>query len=152
MSFVSEPVFMLRCLVVETWFQGSESLLKNFIFRRNTGSQRAAAWRDGAQSETPDEETTCVSTPCDLIFISRFLNVSLSVFHTRGSLFLSGFSHSPYLQENTWIHAATLEFNGLRMNLEWSNIEILVWFYVNYVALMSVFYFSVAYPACFAFA
>lgn len=50
------------------------------------------------------------------LYLSQaFLNVSLSVFHTLP--LHSGFPHSSYLQENTWMHAAAVELNGLGMNL-----------------------------------
>lgn len=52
---------------------------ENFIFKRNMGAQRAAAWRYEAVS-VPDDGTTCVSTLSVAVFISGFLNVSLSVF------------------------------------------------------------------------
>lgn len=95
---------------------------ENFIFKRNTGSQRAAAWRYEALS-VPDDETTYVSTLSVPVFISGFPNVSLSVFFTLTPSLLSGVSHSAYLQENTRIHAATLEFNGLGINLRTVNTE-----------------------------
>lgn len=85
---------------------------ENFIFQRNTSSQRAAAWRHEAPSVAPDDETTCVLdsiSPCIYLLLSKCLPVRLSDF--------SVFSHSAYQQENTWIPAATPEFNGLGMNL-----------------------------------
>ena len=82
-SFVSEPVWMAHCPAVETWFQGSESLFENFIFQRNTSSQRAAAWRHEAPSVAPDDETTWVLdsiSPCIYLRLSKCLPVHLSCF------------------------------------------------------------------------
>lgn len=78
MSFVSEPVCMPHCPAVETWFQGSESLLR-ISFSTGTRARRGQQ-RDGMKrpSVTPDAETTCVSSLSVPAFISGFINVCLS--------------------------------------------------------------------------
>lgn len=56
---------------------------ENFIFQRNTSSQRAAAWRHEAPSVVPDDETTCVLdsiSPCIYLLLSKCLPVRLSDF------------------------------------------------------------------------
>lgn len=112
---------------------------ENFIFQRNTSSQRAAAWRHEAPSVAPDDETTCVLdsiSPCIYLLLSKCLPVRLSDF--------SVFSHSAYQQENTWIPAATPEFNGLGMNLgtektlQQFKCFIIKRFYLNEVVLIAI--------------
>lgn len=66
---------------------------ENFIFKQNTGSQRAAAWRCGALSAPPDAETTCVwslSVPAFICSLSECLSVCLS---EAGSVSFWVFSH-----------------------------------------------------------
>lgn len=118
MSFASEPVCTPHCPAVETWFQASESLFEDFHFqaehRLTEGSGMTAQSAVRNAGRWNHVRFSALSFPA---FISGFPKVSLPVFSYRA------FSHSAYQQENTWISASTLEFNGLGMNPGTENIE-----------------------------
>lgn len=107
---------------METRFQESESFSR-ISFSSGTGAHRGQQ-RDSIEAlpELSDDETTCVSTLSALMFISGFFIFLFCFLVKRLSVF--SFSHSAYLPENTWIHAVTVEFNGLWMNLRDNGISI----------------------------
>lgn len=86
---------------------------ENLIFKRNTSSQRAAAWRHEALRATPDEETTCVSHSiswCIYLRLSECLSVCLS-------LILALYFLTVLISRETHEHQQTL-WN--LMDLEWT--------------------------------
>lgn len=81
-SFVSEPVWMAHCPAVETWFQGSESLLR-ISFSSGTQARRGQQ-RDGMkrrlQRRTMKPRAFSTISPCIYLRLSKCLPVHLSYF------------------------------------------------------------------------
>lgn len=71
------------------------------------------AWRPSGTLDA--ENPTCFNSFCPCVYLALLVNVSLSASHTFSVLPV--FSHSPYLQRNTWIQAVTVGVDGLTVNL-----------------------------------
>lgn len=91
MSFVSEPVCMPHCPMVETWFQGSESLLR-ISFSSGTRALRGQQ-RDGKKHSLWagrwNHVHFCSIWPCGYLCLSKCLSVCLS--YSLGLIFSQDF-------------------------------------------------------------